>query len=144
MLSLNFILGCNAILNLPLYKFVFPISMSSEYFNVCSFYFMFFAIVFKVHLPPFHVSNFTYQFQLIIHASPLRIKLRRILPALRSTIICPTNAMLLTFLLRKELQDSVPGTPEPHNCSKSKLWIETEIPRLVFFLLVLLPEVEIY
>ena len=41
MSSLNSLLDCNAILNLPLYNIVFPISMSSEYFSVLSFDFIF-------------------------------------------------------------------------------------------------------
>ena len=43
MLSLNFLLVCNAILNLPPYKFVFPISMSSEFFNARPFFSKFFC-----------------------------------------------------------------------------------------------------
>ena len=41
----------------------------------------------------------------------------------------------LTFLLRKELWDLVPGTPEPHNCPKSKSTINWNSIRIEFSLL---------
>ena len=122
MLSLNSLLVCNAILNLPLYKFVFSISKGSEYCNVRPFFMFYCYYILRFpHPSPFYGSSFTYLFQLILHASSVRvqIQIRRMLLALRSTFFCPTTTLPLTFLLRRKLRDLVPGTPEPHICSKS-------------------------
>ena len=61
--------------------------------------------------PPFHGRNFAAMFQLLLHMKD---------PCSRKSKILPLQFSHHQLELSRVMRGKAPGSPEPHNCSKSK------------------------